>query len=319
VAGGFASIRAHVVMESSTVDLNLASAQDLVLELSQRVQALAEKEAKVKCLERRFHELTNEKDEVVEINAGGEFHSVGRGTLCLAKDSLFAAMFSGAWDQGQKRDSAGRVFLDIDPYIFRVIVNFLRQKRIESPDARVPSPIISNDKLDAWHRSVEYYGLSDFICPENLLKVQSLTRAGKLCRTKLDMPRGYLVRISNAVKVKAVLAGLDGDVSGVSISVGRGNFDICREVEVRPFHRSTCSFHADEDVTHVADGFSETLHPPEFFVMVKPNSAHSGKYRYVEGDHAAHSVGDLSVSSKGGFPLYKNLFSIVLTLVYEAA
>ena len=85
--------------------------------------------------------------------------AVRRSTLCLAKDSVLAALFSGSWDAGQHRDSKGRPFLDIDPYIFDKIVNFLRQKSIEGPESPAPTPVISSEKAKEFERVVEYYGL----------------------------------------------------------------------------------------------------------------------------------------------------------------
>lgn len=300
-----------------TVDLHHVSAQDLIRALSPKVKELAEKEAKLKTYEERFHELSMENDEVVEINAGGEFHSVGRSTLCLAKDSFFALLFSGSWDHSQKRDSAGRVFLDIDPYIFKVIVNFLRQKRIEKPNAPVHSPIISTDKLDAWHRSIDYYGLREYIYPDNSWKIQSLSREGKISRTKLDIPRGYLVRIEAPILLRAVLVGLEGNVSGVSVVLGREQRR--EEVIVEPLGHSYEHLAQEEDLTHVAHGFAQRLDPPEFFIMVQPNTAQSGKYRYVDGDNLPRFLGDLSVISKGGLPLTENSYALKMTIVYELA
>jgi len=93
-----------------------------VSELTARCQELAARERTLKELEDRVLEITKDPAEVLDINAGGKIFSVQRGTLCLVKDSLLAALFSGNWDEGQQRDSQGRTFLEIDPYIFGKIV-----------------------------------------------------------------------------------------------------------------------------------------------------------------------------------------------------
>ena len=47
-------------------------------------------------------------EDMVELNVGGQALSATRSTLVQIEGSLLAAMFSGRWDRGLKRDSAGR-------------------------------------------------------------------------------------------------------------------------------------------------------------------------------------------------------------------
>lgn len=61
-------------------------------------------------------------DDIIEINAGGKFISVLRSTLyVVAPNKKFAYMFSGRWEGTLIRDDNGRVFLDHDSQLIKII------------------------------------------------------------------------------------------------------------------------------------------------------------------------------------------------------
>mmetsp|Transcript_3712 Transcript_3712/g.4012 ORF Transcript_3712/g.4012 Transcript_3712/m.4012 type:complete len:89 (-) Transcript_3712:192-458(-) len=53
--------------------------------------------------------------------------------LPLVPDTVLSSMFSGLWEGSLKRDSNGRVFLNHDPELIEIIIDFLRMKSIEDP------------------------------------------------------------------------------------------------------------------------------------------------------------------------------------------
>lgn len=61
-------------------------------------------------------------DDVVEINAGGEIIDAVRSALTQFQGTMLEAMFSGRWDKVLTRDSAGRIFLDVNPVCFQAII-----------------------------------------------------------------------------------------------------------------------------------------------------------------------------------------------------
>lgn len=72
------------------------------------------------------------ENDVLHLNAGGELFMVKRSTLLLApKDSLFNAMFSGRWDHSLSKDSEGRIFLEMSPEVFSLILSYLRILRLD--------------------------------------------------------------------------------------------------------------------------------------------------------------------------------------------
>jgi len=106
-------------------------------------------------------------DDIIEINAGGEIIAVLRSTLTVVPDTVFAYMFSGRWEKSLKRDSSGRIFLNNDPELIKIIINFLRTKSIEDPSSKevIVCPEIPKGKEQAFRVLLNYFGLTDFFYP----------------------------------------------------------------------------------------------------------------------------------------------------------
>ncbi|XP_038625644.1 BTB/POZ domain-containing protein KCTD12 [Tachyglossus aculeatus] len=72
--------------------------------------------------------------EIVELNVGGQVYVTRRGTVVSVPDSLLWRMFSQQRPQELARDSKGRFFLDRDGFLFRYILDYLRDLRLVLPD-----------------------------------------------------------------------------------------------------------------------------------------------------------------------------------------
>ena len=109
-------------------------------------------------------------DDIIEINAGGKIIAVLRSTLILVPNTVFAYMFSGRWEESLKRDSNGRVFLNNDPELIELIVNYLRTKAIADPSSNkaTAGPEIPKGKEEAFEVLLNYYGLTDFFYPPSV-------------------------------------------------------------------------------------------------------------------------------------------------------
>ena len=111
--------------------------------------------------------------EIIDINVGGELIiQANRGTLCQVEGSLFSSIFSGRWEGSVQRDSQNRIFLDHDPEMLRIIINFLRLKRIEDPSEPLVPPQPPKGKGQAFRCLLAYFGLGSLFCqsPPNFLK-----------------------------------------------------------------------------------------------------------------------------------------------------
>eukprot|EP00994_Dinema_validum_P006132 NODE_439_length_1687_cov_118.881563_g321_i0.p1 GENE.NODE_439_length_1687_cov_118.881563_g321_i0~~NODE_439_length_1687_cov_118.881563_g321_i0.p1 ORF type:complete len:468 (-),score=104.96 NODE_439_length_1687_cov_118.881563_g321_i0:223-1626(-) len=69
--------------------------------------------------------------EVIELNVGGHLYTTQRATLISQPQSVLGVMFSGRWEDGLTRDSAGRVFIDRDGEAFGAVLAVLRRESIQ--------------------------------------------------------------------------------------------------------------------------------------------------------------------------------------------
>ncbi len=106
-------------------------------------------------------------DDIIDLNVGGQKLRTTRSTLCQVEGSLLASMFSGRWEDSLKRDKDGAVFFDFNAQHFVLILDYLRQNKIESPENPAPLPKVSDDQLQSFTNLVDYLGLNDDIVPSS--------------------------------------------------------------------------------------------------------------------------------------------------------
>ncbi|GFN97158.1 BTB/POZ domain-containing protein kctd3 [Plakobranchus ocellatus] len=86
--------------------------------------------------------------EIVHLNVGGTRFSTSRQTLTWNPNTFFTSLLSGRISS--HKDESGAIFIDRDPKVFSVILNFLRTKEIQ----------IRNVDLSALRHEAEFYGIS---------------------------------------------------------------------------------------------------------------------------------------------------------------
>ncbi|KAJ3592601.1 hypothetical protein NHX12_007728 [Muraenolepis orangiensis] len=72
--------------------------------------------------------------EIVELNVGGQVYVTRHTTLVAVPDSLLWTMFSKKTPKELARDNKGRFFLDRDGFLFRYILDYLRDLNLVLPD-----------------------------------------------------------------------------------------------------------------------------------------------------------------------------------------
>ncbi|XP_070959198.1 BTB/POZ domain-containing protein KCTD8-like [Oncorhynchus clarkii lewisi] len=72
--------------------------------------------------------------EVVELNVGGQVYVTKRSTLVSVPDTTLHAMFARCPPLELPRDSRGRFFIDRDGFLFRYVLDFLRDRQLVLPD-----------------------------------------------------------------------------------------------------------------------------------------------------------------------------------------
>ena len=106
---------------------------------------------------------------IIHLNVGGHKLTTKRSTLCQVEGSLLASMFSGRWEDSLERDKDGAKFFDFNPQYFLVILDYLRAKKIATPENPAPLPKVPEDQSKSFNNLLEYLGLSDEIVPAEIL------------------------------------------------------------------------------------------------------------------------------------------------------
>eukprot|EP01124_Arcella_intermedia_P015170 TRINITY_DN21693_c0_g1_i1.p1 TRINITY_DN21693_c0_g1~~TRINITY_DN21693_c0_g1_i1.p1 ORF type:complete len:472 (-),score=112.61 TRINITY_DN21693_c0_g1_i1:36-1451(-) len=76
-------------------------------------------------------EMNLKLSDIIWLNVRGEVFATTRNTLCSLEDSMLAVMFSGR--HHLKIDSNGHYVIDRDPVLFRYILQYLRNGRLDYP------------------------------------------------------------------------------------------------------------------------------------------------------------------------------------------
>lgn len=86
--------------------------------------------------------------QVLHINCSGKAFTVPRSTLCLVEESKLSMMFSEPVINQIPRDQEGRLYLDINPALFSIIVEYLQNRRLRA-DAPVPViPVVHRQSME---------------------------------------------------------------------------------------------------------------------------------------------------------------------------
>ncbi|AWP12259.1 putative BTB/POZ domain-containing protein KCTD8-like [Scophthalmus maximus] len=72
--------------------------------------------------------------EIVELNVGGQVYITRYSTLTSVPESLLWEMFSRKSAKGLARDTKGRFFVDRDGFLFRYILDYMRDQQLVLPD-----------------------------------------------------------------------------------------------------------------------------------------------------------------------------------------
>jgi hypothetical protein len=77
-------------------------------------------------------------------------------------------MFSGRWEDSLERDKDGAIFFDFNPQYFLVILEYLRAKKIATPEHPAPLPKVPEDQAESFNNLLGYLGLSEIVPAEKV-------------------------------------------------------------------------------------------------------------------------------------------------------
>lgn len=101
--------------------------------------------------------VQNPPSDVIELNVGGQVYYTRYGTLASFPNSLLGKLFSNKKGSSNdlSRDLRGRYFIDRDGFLFRYILDYLRDKQVVLPD-HFP-------ERGRLKREAEYFQLPDLV------------------------------------------------------------------------------------------------------------------------------------------------------------
>ncbi|XP_016305723.1 BTB/POZ domain-containing protein KCTD8 [Sinocyclocheilus anshuiensis] len=79
-------------------------------------------------------EVSSPYPEVMELNVGGQVYVTKRSTLVSVPDTTLHTMFTRCSPHELPRDSRGRFFIDRDGFLFRYVLDFLRDRQLVLPE-----------------------------------------------------------------------------------------------------------------------------------------------------------------------------------------
>ena len=112
---------------------------------------------------RIMKEIEVNNDDIIQLNVGGQKFTTTTFTLRQVNGSLLDTMFSRNWTHGLKRDHDGAIVLDFNPEHFGWILNYLRAKKISTPEKIPVFPKVPLDERKNFNILLKYLGLSDEI------------------------------------------------------------------------------------------------------------------------------------------------------------
>lgn len=221
--------------------------------------------------------------EIIELNVGGQVYVTRYKTLIAVPDSLLWNMFSKKTPRELARDSKGRFFLDRDGFLFRYILDYLRDLNLVLPDY-FPEKSRLQREADFFQLRDLARRLSPRMSKENSISEeisQSDTEEGALqCGSSGGMETLRALSAGGAMRSPS----LDSRKSGY-ITIGyRGSYTIGRDIQTDAKFRRVARITVCGKTSLAKEVFGDTLNesrdpdrPPERYT-----SRYYLKYNFLE-------------------------------------
>ncbi|XP_035016570.1 BTB/POZ domain-containing protein KCTD12b [Hippoglossus stenolepis] len=208
--------------------------------------------------------------EIIELNVGGQVYITRYSTLTSVPDSLLWEMFSRKSAKGLARDTKGRFFVDRDGFLFRYILDYMRDQQLVLPD-HFP-------ERGRLQREAEFFNLPELVklLVPKISKQNSLGDEG--CQSDpedsspgIDTARNLSsLGAATAACASLVPGAMDGKRSGF-ITIGyRGSYTLGRDSQTDAKFRRVARIMVCGKTSLAKEVFGETLNesrdpdrPPE--------------------------------------------------------
>ncbi|KAM4710503.1 BTB/POZ domain-containing protein KCTD8 [Discoglossus pictus] len=205
--------------------------------------------------------------DVVELNVGGQVYVTKHSTLTSIPESTLYSMFSRNNVKELPRDNRARFFIDRDGFLFRYVLDFLRDKQLSLPD-HFP-------EKERLLREAEYFQLNDLVkmLTPKVTKQSSITDEG--CQSDIEENS----QSSDLMRTAAL------DKKSGFITIGyRGSYTMIRDNQADAKFRRVARIMVCGRIALAKEVFGETLNesrdpdrPPE-----KYTSRFYLKFTYLE-------------------------------------
>ena len=142
-------------------------------------------------------------DDIIQLNVGGQKFTTTRFTLRQVNGSLLDTMFSRNWTNGLKRDQDGAIVFDFNPEHFGWILNYLRAKKISTPEKLPVFPKVPKDEMKNFNILLKYLGLSD----EINLPIVKLSEKFSLRGSKVSLQESGRVAVHDSTRGHTYVLG----------------------------------------------------------------------------------------------------------------
>ncbi|KAL9645042.1 hypothetical protein ABK040_004534 [Willaertia magna] len=127
----------------------------LQTEISKQLQELEAKEKKFNSMLKEMEKVANLQSNKIKLNVGGKLFTTTKDTLMKYKDSFFFSMLSsGKW---LPDEDDGAYFIDRNPKLFTIIMDFLRNDGLSETELRV----LTNVQKEKLLIEADYFGLDE--------------------------------------------------------------------------------------------------------------------------------------------------------------
>ncbi|CAJ0957186.1 unnamed protein product, partial [Mesorhabditis belari] len=225
---------------------------------------------------------------IINLNVGGRRFSTSRGTLTWIPDSFFTSLVSGRIPT--VKDELGAIFIDRDPDVFRVILNYLRTKQVELRSVSVSS--LKHEAL--------FFGLAPLVRRLTLCEELEVSACGSvLFHALIPAPPLPLVESSRPLtspKQRAPIAAFDEDHNKTHAECSRNQHN--HSFNANNFHRDQSfdqQLWSGNSTPKSSYGYRRS--GPEFTRYIKNELSELLAVRCETGKHLAVSTGDDSTDT----------------------
>ncbi|CAJ1079743.1 BTB/POZ domain-containing protein KCTD12.1 [Xyrichtys novacula] len=223
--------------------------------------------------------------EIIELNVGGQVYVTRHKTLIAVPDSLLWTMFSKKSPKELARDSKGRYFLDRDGFLFRYILDYLRDLNLVLPDY-FPEKSRLQREADFFQLRDLAKRLSPRVSKDNSISEEisqsDTEESAQQCGSSGTMETLRTMTVSSSGAMRS--PSLDSRKSGY-ITIGyRGSYTIGRDIQTDAKFRRVARITVCGKTSLAKEVFGETLNesrdpdrPPERYT-----SRYYLKYNFLE-------------------------------------